>query len=192
MGFLDLFRRHLKIEVPSTEYYELGTEFNTRWVSRDYGGNTATRIKMMPVGAPIHLSWSDTPFRDGEHIKVLDWHRKQIGWAPIYPCEDGKYSFVDDRLIKAIQNDWPIEAHVKRKGKVDDPAKNIWWCVVTVRFKVPYVPTGEDVYMALNHNRYHLDPNCGKAEKKKVPLFLAKEFGKVPCPKCACCDKEDT
>ncbi len=188
MGFLDLFRKHLKIEIPSSEYYELETEFNTRWVSLDYCGSTAQRIKQMSAGDSIYLSWSDVEFRDGEHIRVLDRHRKQIGWAPIYPREDETYFFVDDKLIAAIRNDWPLIAQVKRKGRVDDPTKNIWWCVVSVRFKIPYVPDGSEVYMALHSNRYHRDVACGVAQKRKVPLDVARKFGKIPCPKCV---KED-
>lgn len=184
MGFLELFRKHLKITAPSSDYYELETEFNTKWVSLDYGGSTAARIRRMSAGEPVYLEWSDTPFRTGEHIRVLTQQRKQIGWAPIYPDVDGKYWFVDENLIKAIQNSWPIDARVKRKGRVDDPTKNIWWCVVSVKFKVPYAPTEECVYMALNHNRFHRDPNCGHSAKKLTPLYIAKTFGKIPCPKC--------
>ena len=185
MRFLDLFRKHLKIEIPSSDYYELETEFNTKWVSLDYGGSTAARIRRMSAGEPVYLEWSDTPFRTGEHIRVLTQHRKQIGWAPVYAClESGEPHFVSTKILEAVKNGWPVSAQVKRTGHVDDPEKNIRWCVVSVQVKIPYKTTGDEVYMAVYNNRYHQDPDCGTAFKKRVPLCVAHEFGKIPCPKC--------
>lgn len=184
MSVLDFFRRKNNAVDSSLGYYEMETGFSTKWVSLDYDGSTAKRIKRMVIGEPIYLEWSDAEFREGEHVRVLDRYRNQIGWVP--------NNSPGDKLFDAVQKGWPIDARVKRRGKVSDPATNIWWCVVSVKFKIPYPPTEECVYMALNHYRFHRDPNCGKAVKEKVPLSIAEYLGKVPCPKCACTDKEDT
>ena len=104
MGFLDLFRKRLKLESPPTNYYELETEFNTKWVSLDYGGSTAARIQRMSIGDPIYLEWSNSPSQTEEHIRVLTQHRKQIGWAPIYAYSDaGEPYFIDEKVLEAVK-----------------------------------------------------------------------------------------
>lgn len=176
------FRPHQNTEANDTvnvDYYDEEFEFNTKWVSLDYQGSTASIIKQLNTGDPILLAWSDTPFKQGEHIKVFTSKRKQIGWVP-----PSNGYFVEERLLEAVKNRWPIDAKVKSTGKVNDPQKNIWWCVVTVNFKVQYTSKGDEVYMGIYNNRYHSKPDCGTALKRRVPLEVAQQYGRIPCPKC--------
>lgn len=159
-------------------YYDEAIEFNTRWVSVDYGVSTAAIIKQLRPGAPIRITYSSTAFRDGEHLKVFA-NGHQIGWVPVIES-DRNY----DNLVSAVKLNLPVHAIVKCTGKSDSQERDIWWCVVTADYKVQYISTGDEVYMALHSNRYHSRIDCGVADKRYVPLSIAKEYGKIPCPKC--------
>lgn len=183
LSFLFSSKNHKSSQAASTSlaYYEEEYEFNTKWVSLDYRGSTANLIQRLTPGDTILLVWSNTPFRDGEQIKVLTSNKMQIGWVPAsdYP--------ISDTLKDAVKNHWPVSAKVKKTGKVNDPDnphKNIWWCVVSVEFKVQYTSIGDEVHMGVYNNRYHSNPNCGTALKRKVPLYVAEQRGRIPCPKC--------
>lgn len=159
-------------------YYEDSFQFNTHWVSLDYPGNngkTASIIKKLHYGDPIILKWSDTPFRDGDRVKVFTQARQQIGWVP---------SGAKEELETAVKNRWPVEAHIKLTGKVQDPDKNIWWAIVEGTIKIPCTPGTTMVYMTSYRSRYHLREDCGNAVKWKIPLDVALKKGGVPCPHC--------
>lgn len=160
------------------DYYEVGFEFNTHWVSLDYPENrrkTANIIRNLMPREPIVLKWSNTPFRGEDHVKVYTRTNKQIGWVP-HGCSD--------ELETAVKNRWPVEAYIKRTGKVQDPSKNIWWAVVEGIIKIPCAPGTVMVYMT-SKSRYHLREDCGNAKKRRVPLEIALQQGGVPCPHCA-------
>lgn len=160
------------------DFYEEFFEFNTKWVSLDYPknkGKTATIISQLHCGDPIVLEWSDTPFRDEDHVKVFTKAKQQIGWVP------GPYP----DLERAVKNRWPINARIKRTGKVQEPGKNIWWAVVEATIKIPCAPGTSMVYMTSYKSRYHLREDCGKAHKQRMPLQVALERGGIPCPHCA-------
>lgn len=95
-----------------------------------------------------------------------------------------------EELETAVRKRWPVEAHLKCKGKVQDPTKNIWWAVVEGTIKVPCAPGTTMVYMTSYRSRYHLRENCGKAEKWRIPLEVALKRGGVPCPHCAGTDEQ--
>lgn len=179
ISLIKSWRESTSEETAEIEYYDEEYEFNTKWVTLNYQGSTAAIIRSLHVGDPILLQWVEAPFREGEHIKVLSSKRRQIGWVPA--CINP--TFVEEMFIEAVKNHWPVDARVKRTGKVS--GKDIWWCVVSVEFKVQYVSNGDEVYMALHNNRYHFNPECGDAQKKRVPLNVALRYGRIPCPKCA-------
>ena len=187
-GKIAKFLHELLFESPPTQiYYDSPFEFNTHWVSLDYPKNnakTANIIRKLHNRDPIILKWSDTPFRDGDHIQVFTQSNKQIGWVP----GPGIYR----ELEEAVKKRWTIEAHIKCTGKVQDPTKDIWWAVVEGTIKIPCAPGTEMVYMALRSNRYHTQKDCGKAEKQLVPLSVAIEYGRIPCPHCVKSSSSET
>lgn len=185
MGFFDWLKKGKEPECSAGDTFALDFEFNTKWVSLDYGkSRTADVVRKMKADDTIQLSWSDEPFRDGEQIRVLDAKQRQIGWVPVCVDATGQSAAPYRHLVDAMKAGWSITAKVKRTGRVDDPTKDIWWCAVYGQIHIPFQPTDTIVYSAMSSNRYHLDPDCGTAKKIRVPLQFAEERGRVPCPKC--------
>lgn len=172
---IDFARDYLK---PGDAVLEVSITCNVGGVSYDYGSDTRSVIKNLPVGSTLNLRyWPTSPSRD-KQICVFTKAGEQIGYIGFDGEPTDPFAIEFQRQIIAGV---PFTASVEEKGIVTDT--DIWWCRISIPLKVPYPADSPTVYITHFGGSYHCKKGCCRADVE-APTYLTEQFGMKPCKRC--------